>query len=105
MMMAYYKKIISLLLFVLTCGSMFGQGTINFELGENLDLIRIDSTTNPNNIWQIGTPQKTIFDSGYMTSRAMLTDSTSNYPYRNKVRASQKSSEPCKASLSYNKVK
>jgi hypothetical protein len=80
MMMAYYKKIISLLLFVLTCGSMFGQGTINFELGENLDLIRIDSTTNPNNIWQIGTPQKTIFDSGYMTSRAMLTDSTSNYP-------------------------
>jgi hypothetical protein len=37
-------------------------------------------TTQTNNIWQIGTPSKAIFDSAYSKPLALLTDTINNYP-------------------------
>jgi len=41
------------------------------------------SITGPNNIWQISTPNKMVFDSAYSSPRAILTDSTGPYPVNN----------------------
>lgn len=55
---------------------------INFENGWYHDLIQIDST-NPNNIWQIGQPQKIMFDSAFSLPNAIVTDTAMHYPTNN----------------------
>ncbi|NOU46958.1 MAG: T9SS type A sorting domain-containing protein [Bacteroidales bacterium] len=40
-------------------------------------------TTQANNIWQIGTPNKTIFNYGYYYPRALVTDTVNAYPINN----------------------
>lgn len=42
--------------------------------------INIDTITNPNNIWQIGTPSKTVFNSAYSPTKAIMTDTSNVYP-------------------------
>ena len=54
--------------------------TANFEIGTQL--IQID-TSQPNNIWQIGVPQKIFFDSAFSKSKAILTDTINSYPINN----------------------
>lgn len=39
--------------------------------------------TQVNNIWQVGTPNKTIFISGYHNTRALVTDTVNSYPINN----------------------
>ncbi|HEX8517564.1 MAG TPA: T9SS type A sorting domain-containing protein [Bacteroidia bacterium] len=43
--------------------------------------VHIDNTVN--NIWQVGKPQKVIFDSAATLPNAMITDTTNNYPQGN----------------------
>jgi hypothetical protein len=43
-------------------------------------LIYRDTTANPNCIWQIGRPQKTVFDSALSYPNAIVTDTTQAYP-------------------------
>src|SRR5204863_2124304 len=40
-------------------------------------------TTQAGNIWQIGTPSKTVFGSAYSTPLALITDSANAYPANN----------------------
>lgn len=59
----------------------YGQFTeITFDDTNNLDLIMIDTVSNPNNIWQIGKPQKSFFNSAYSDPKVMITDSMNSYP-------------------------
>lgn len=44
------------------------------------DSIFIDSTANPNNVWQIGTPQKSVFSSAYSVPNVIVTDTINHYP-------------------------
>lgn len=53
--------------------------TITFETP--YEYIEID--TSAQNIWQIGEPQKIIFDSAYSPTNAILTDTINNYPINN----------------------
>lgn len=71
-----------LLLFLVVFGAtpVMGQWywQINFENGPwssgYLERIVRDTVDNPLCSWQIGTPQKTVFDSAYQSSRAIVTD-------------------------------
>lgn len=40
----------------------------------------IDTISNPNNIWQIGKPNKNVFDSAYTYPNAIMTDTFHSYP-------------------------
>ena len=59
-----------------------GYGTINFDDSVNLFRIRIDSTI-PNNIWQIGAPNKHIFSVAHSIPNAIITDTLNSYPINN----------------------
>lgn len=71
----------------------FGQDTIislayslspvsYFEDRDTANYFYFD-TTQTNNIWQIGTPSKTVFDSANSTPLALLTDTLNTYPDSN----------------------
>jgi len=53
---------------------------INFEDSIYLDRVIIDTTSNPDNIWQIGSPQKAIFNSALSAPNAIVTDTVNPYP-------------------------
>ncbi len=53
---------------------------INFEDTSQFFRLEIDTSSNPNNIWQIGEPQKTIFTSAYSVPNAIVTDTVNSYP-------------------------
>ena len=55
------------------------QWWITFEQAWNYDFIKLD-TTNPQNSWQIGPPQKNLFDSAYSLPNAIMTDTANAYP-------------------------
>ncbi len=42
--------------------------------------LTIDTTNNPNNIWQIGKPQKNSINSAFSESRVIITDTVNSYP-------------------------
>ena len=71
--------------FVLLLISVFANaqfGTfINFESVTDT-LIKIDTSQHPN-IWQIGKPHKTIFDTAYSAPNALVTDTVNPYPVNN----------------------
>jgi hypothetical protein len=52
---------------------------INFEQPSP----NIKNDTNPGNIWQIGQPSKTVFDSAYSVPNAIVTDTLLPYPVNN----------------------
>jgi len=54
--------------------------TITFE--KHRELIKID-TSQKNNVWQIGRPQKTFFDSAYSRPYAIVTDTIGSYSVNN----------------------
>ncbi|MGI8892824.1 MAG: T9SS type A sorting domain-containing protein [Bacteroidia bacterium] len=70
----------ALLLFSLCPLLSFSQVN-SFEGFSDMDLF-ID-TTLVNNIWQIGPPQKAIFDSAYSTPNVIVTDTVGSYPVAN----------------------
>lgn len=59
--------------------TIFYSDTINFE--KPCDYLYIDSSST--NLWQIGIPDKTIFDSAYSKPYAMITDTINNYTLNN----------------------
>jgi len=77
-------KTFTTLLFTILIGSVYSQNywdyNIDFEDTTQFFRLEIDTNTNPNNIWQIGTPQKTLFTSAYSLPNAILTDTFNPYP-------------------------
>jgi hypothetical protein len=72
----------NLLLLIALCPLLtLGQQYNNFEISENLDVV-ID-TTLENNIWQIGPPQKILFNNTLTPPNALMTDTINNYPENN----------------------
>ncbi|MBA3682652.1 MAG: T9SS type A sorting domain-containing protein [Bacteroidetes bacterium] len=83
-----------IILVILACGKAFGQDTIYsiagnfpqpvsyFEDRDVADYFYINPLQ-ANNIWQIGKPSKTIFNSAYSPSLALMTDTLNNYPNGN----------------------
>lgn len=53
---------------------------INFDDPSGLFRIKIDSISNPNNIWQIGQPQKTILTNAFSAPNVIITDRSNSYP-------------------------
>lgn len=62
---------------LLTVNGLGQYAFIDFSSPTNL--IEID-TTNPNNRWQIGRPQKIFLNSAYSSANAIITDTINNYP-------------------------
>ncbi len=86
-------KQLLLLIFLITGNFLFSQNqyVISFEgTGQNENEInfnegifhelRIDTVSNPNNIWQIGAPQKSVFSSAFTAPNAIVTDTINSYP-------------------------
>ncbi len=67
---------------------MFGFGntwaqfiqTINFDNNSYKQFVYRDTTSNPNCIWQVGKPQKTVFDSSLTQPNVIVTDTVNNIP-------------------------
>jgi hypothetical protein len=59
--------------------SQYSYDSITFE--NPTDKILID--TSANNLWQIGTPQKTFFNAANTGNKAIMTDTLINYPVNN----------------------
>ncbi len=58
-----------------------GEGLFfTFENELHQTAIEIDTISNPNNCWQIGTPGKTIFNAAFSPPNAILTDTINSYP-------------------------
>lgn len=77
------KTLITIFSFLFIVNSVFGQSdyTIDFDSPNSLNnRIIIDTISNPNNVWQIGVPDKTIFDSAYSLTHAIVTDTINPYP-------------------------
>lgn len=84
------KKAILLTLFAIV--SFFSNGQRAYEFSFNpfirfddtlsIKYIQIDTTLS-NNIWQIGEPQKIIFNSAFSNPNALLTDTVNAYPVNN----------------------
>ena len=73
------KKYLIILIALTLNSSIIGQN-VNFDDSLNSPFVIIDTAFNPTNIWQIGQPQKTLFDSAYSRPNALLTDTLNNYP-------------------------
>ena len=80
------KKLLLSISLTLIAATSFGQWLgddwfdLNFEDTTTLDHLRIDSIANQNNLWQVGTPQKTVFTSAYSSPYAIVTDTINSYP-------------------------
>ena len=53
--------------------------TLNFDDSIGLQHLKIDSTSNPLNCWQVGSPHKTVFTSAYSFPNAIVTDTVNPY--------------------------
>jgi hypothetical protein len=77
------RKLIAILTLLMITNTTFAQWDyfIDFDSpnSQNNHII-IDTFSNPNNIWQIGLPSKTVFDSAYSLTHAIVTDTLNAYP-------------------------
>ena len=60
----------------------YAQWTYSVTFESNSQLVSID-TSQVNNIWQIGKPQKYFFDSAYSKPKVIVTDTINKYPINN----------------------
>tara|TARA_B100000678_G_C18161261_1_gene483134 strand:- start:14 stop:934 length:921 start_codon:yes stop_codon:yes gene_type:complete len=78
------KTVLLVTLFLIQVISLKAQycsnHTYTFEDSTCMESFSFDTLSNPNNIWQIGVPQKNTFDSAYSASHAILTDTVNPYP-------------------------
>jgi len=78
----------ALLALILNINGQTEPGPNNiFTFEKNINLwtegranLSIDTVTNPNNIWQIGQPQKSVFTSAVSTPNVIVTDTMNSYP-------------------------
>lgn len=85
------KKILFLSLFAIAIVTSKAQNSQSF--GDTIgiwDVFNFDTTYQPiyidtaaTNLWQVGAPQKPIFNASYSPMRAMVTDTVTNYPVNN----------------------
>lgn len=79
------KNILILYFLSLISIAAFGQleddfYILNFDDSLNFQHLTIDTSSNPNNIWQVGLPQKTIFSSAFSPLNVIATDTLNAYP-------------------------
>jgi hypothetical protein len=77
------KKLISILIFmsfILICHSQVDWGYITFDDTTWNNYIFIDTVNYPNNIWQVGKPDKNNFNQAYSIPNAIVTDTINSYP-------------------------
>jgi len=72
--------LIPLMLISVVSSAQFYFYTLDFEDTAALHHLRIDTASNPNNIWQVGAPQKTIFTNAYSSPNVIITDTINPYP-------------------------
>ena len=73
--------ILTLLMLTYTTFAQWGEYLIDFDSPNSLNNhIIIDTISNPDNIWQIGVPNKTVFDGAYSLTHAIVTDTLNSYP-------------------------
>ncbi|MFT5820736.1 MAG: hypothetical protein ACI8ZM_001983 [Crocinitomix sp.] len=53
---------------------------LNFDTDLNLEYIYRDTVANPDNIWQIASPNKVVFIEATSSPNVIITDSTNSYP-------------------------
>ena len=76
-------KILIFLILIIYSFAVKAQSTlINFEDTSTLKFISID-TANHSNIWQIGNPDKVLFNSAFSTPNCIITDTINSYPTNN----------------------
>ena len=76
------KTLLSTILFLFLSGFVGAQYNV-FDIrfdDSNLDDTLISFDTSSINVWQIGVPNKIIFDTSYSPNRAILTDTINAYP-------------------------
>jgi len=75
------KKLLLSITLILIAATSFGQPSwgLNFDNSTYLNRVVIDTSSNPNNIWQIGHPNKTIFDSANSNPNVIVTDTINPY--------------------------
>lgn len=77
------KNTVLILILLLTLNAYsqpYWAYTIDFEDTSQFFRISFDTTITSNNTWQIGEPQKTIFDGAYSLPNAIVTDTLNTYP-------------------------
>jgi hypothetical protein len=77
------KKIRLLVCCILFWGQLSGQITFidhMFDFSSGMPAYVIKDTTQPNNKWYIGHPQKVFFDSAYSAGKALVTDTLNLFP-------------------------
>lgn len=80
------KQLLLLISLTFIAATTLGQDCYDIELYLQFDdtfepsCVYIDTLSNPNNIWQIGTPQKANFTSAYSSPNAIVTDLVDPYP-------------------------
>lgn len=67
------------LAFLVTTSFCQYNWNIDFESNNYTDRIWIDTGSNPNNIWQIGMPTKSIFNNAHSPTHAIVTDTLQSY--------------------------
>jgi hypothetical protein len=76
------KKLLVILAFLFTSKFLHAQLYPLYFTFDTIEPVYID-TNLANNIWQIGRPQKTIFDSSFSFPNAIVTDTINFYPSNN----------------------
>ncbi len=85
------KKVISIVFILTLANTTFGQAWCGgIAIPENWDfdggqtpydfILEIDTLSNPNNIWQIGKPQKGLISNTYSNPNVIITDTLNFYP-------------------------
>lgn len=69
-------KTFTTLLFTILIGSVYSQGFWNLDFEDTSQFFRleIDTHSNHHNVWQIGTPQKTVFTSAHSIPNVIVTN-------------------------------
>src|ERR1041385_3814523 len=79
------KKSLCILFFVVNASvPAFSQGYYVADFDTSTSLPWSIDTTLAGNLWQVGPPQKIIFDSAYSAPNVMVTDTINPYPVNNR---------------------
>jgi hypothetical protein len=80
----FMKNLLFVFIFSLLLSTVAAQSTdnyiITFDTSTNLNFLTIDTLSNPDNIWQIGPPDKAEFTQPYSVPNVLVTDTASPYP-------------------------
>lgn len=82
------KKAFTLLMICLNFSLAYSQNwgdnyCLYFDNGDNLDHLIIDTLNYPDNLWQIGRPQKPVFNEAQTLPNVIITDTINSYPVNN----------------------